>query len=47
MRPNKDLTGVTSLARGKAEEEAQELEKIMQSQNGGMPADPEEMQLLL
>ena len=24
MRPNKDLTGVTSLARGKAEEEARD-----------------------
>ena len=28
----------------KAEEEAQELEKILQQQNGGMPVDPEEMQ---
>ena len=31
----------------KAEEEAAELEKILQSQNGGMPVDPEEMQALL
>lgn len=30
-----------------AEEEAAELEKIMNSQNGGMPADPEEMQEML
>lgn len=29
------------------EEEAEELQKIMASQNGGMPADPEEMQALL
>ena len=31
----------------KAEEEAAELEKILQSQNGGMPVDPEEMQQML
>jgi len=30
-----------------AEEEAQELEKILQTQNGGMPADPDEMRDLL
>jgi hypothetical protein len=29
------------------EEEAQELEKLMESETGGMPADPEEMQELL
>ena len=31
----------------KAEDEAAELEKILQSQNGGMPMDPEEMQIML
>ena len=30
-----------------AEKEAEELEKILQSQNGNMPVDPEEMQMML
>ena len=39
--------GLKAECQSNAEKEAEELEKILQSQNGGMPVDPEEMQELL